>query len=825
MTLGCVEMPRSGLERFAGRRRSHHRDFLAEAVRLGRDRAVTTSVSPLDTAAPRAEDSERGTRGASENPKEVGLFGADRTLQIVIGALVVAYWLSTFFAHRNAAGYSAFWDGWEYTVTESLPLIPMLLCTRRVPRTRIAWLVMACGVVLNAAGDLVYTYHDQNLAKMPDLAPSDVLYLSSYLSYIVGVTLLTQGNLGRVHVSVRLDGAISGLALASLAGLLWFDPLLHVSGHPLAVAVHMAYPLCDLVLLVLLVAGLAPRHYRPNRSTGLFMLGVFWLVVGDVIYLSQSAAGTYKTGGPLDATWVTAPFLMGMAASVRDRRRSASRDATKRFEVGRAVVPGVFGLVSIGVIAGSVDLRHSPVVLFLALGALVLVIDRMWIISSKNYQDARTDVLTGLANRRHFLERIQSELFASRDRAAGMILIDLDGFKEVNDALGHAMGDELLCIVARRFENQVGNRAVLARLGGDEFACAAHVVDERELVALARRLAGALSQPCTLDGVSVQVGASIGLALSDDDGLSAAELLRNADVAMYEAKRSHAVISVYRAAEDPNSREHLELLSDLRAALDDRALTLHFQPTLDMRTGAIRGVEALARWHHPEHGLLYPDRFIPMAERSGLMPLVTRAVLDLAIAEAARLDRGGRHLEMSVNISQHDLVDADLPDYIEQVLALHGFPHERLTLEITESAFGSDPARAERCVQELRARGLRIAIDDFGVGYSSMSQLLGLAIDELKIDRSFVFELCSDPRAQAIVRSAIELARALGLTVVAEGIEREDVLDALQGIGADIGQGYFIARPLTSEQLDAFLSRDGLGGDARPDRTLAASPI
>lgn len=439
------------------------------------------------------------------------------------------------------------------------------------------------------------------------------------------------------------------------------------------------------------------------------------------------------------------------------------------------------------------------------LAALALVIERMWIISSKNYQDARTDVLTGLANRRHFLERIQSELFTSRDRTAGMILIDLDGFKDVNDALGHAMGDELLCIVARRFENRAGSRVVLARLGV-EFACAAHVVDEEGLVALAGQLAGALSEPCTLDGVAVRVGASIGVALSDDDGLSAGELLRNADVAMYEAKRSRSGIAVYRADSDPNSRDHLELLSDLRDALETGALSLHYQPTLEMRTGQIRGVEALARWEHPVHGLLYPDRFIPMAERAGLMPLVTRTVLDLAIAEAARLDRSGRTLDMSVNISQYDLVDAELPEYIERVLARHHFPHARLTLEIIESALGSDPVRAERCVRELRARGLRIAIDDFGVDYSSMSRLLGLAIDELKIDRSFVFELCSDPRAQAIVRSAIELARALGLTVVAEGIEREDVLDALQGIGADIGQGYFIARPLRSEQLDAFLT-------------------
>jgi EAL domain-containing protein (putative c-di-GMP-specific phosphodiesterase class I) len=281
---------------------------------------------------------------------------------------------------------------------------------------------------------------------------------------------------------------------------------------------------------------------------------------------------------------------------------------------------------------------------------------------------------------------------------------------------------------------------------------------------------------------------------------------------MYEAKRTQACVSFYRAETDPNSRDRLVLLDELRDAIDARALVLHYQPTLDIRTAAVRGVEALVRWQHPTLGLLYPDRFIPLAERYGLMPQLTRAVLDQAVAEAARLDRAGWRLEMSVNISRYDLVDENLADYVDYVLALNGFPHDRLTLEITESALGGDPDRAERCVRQLRARGLRISIDDFGVGYSSMSQLLGLAIDELKIDKSFVLELTSDPRAQAIVRSAVEVARALDLTIVAEGIEREEILHALQAIGADIGQGYAISYPLTSRQLNEYLAqRDGVG--------------
>jgi predicted signal transduction protein with EAL and GGDEF domain len=345
------------------------------------------------------------------------------------------------------------------------------------------------------------------------------------------------------------------------------------------------------------------------------------------------------------------------------------------------------------------------------------------------------------------------------------------------------------------------------------------VTDEDDLVAIAHELAQTLSDPCVLDGMSVRVGASIGVALSRPDAKTNGELLRCADVAMYDAKRTHSGVSAYRPEADPHSRERLALIDALRDAISSRALIMYYQPTLDMRTGTISGLEALVRWPHPSLGLLYPDSFIPLAEQNGLMPQLTRAVLDMAVGQAARLDRAGHRLGMSVNISRYDLVDEDLASYVDGVLALHGFPPDRLTLEVTESALGGDPQRAERCVRQLRTLGVRVSIDDFGVGYSSMSQLLGLAIDELKIDKSFTLGLTSDPRAQAIVRSTIELARALSLTLVAEGIETEEVLRSLQSLGADIGQGYLIARPLTSEQLDEYLAQP-----ARVRRLLLPDP-
>ena len=750
-----------------------------------------------------------------------------RRLLVVIAIPVIAYGFSTFLVHRPPSGYNTIWDGWIYNIAQSLPVIPVILHVRRSRESRSAWFAIAMGIILINIGNLVYTYHDQNLHPIPDPAPSDAIYLVSYAAFIVGVAMLTQSSFGRVHASVRLDGAIAGLAIGSLAGMAWFGPLLHMTGRPLEVAVNMAYPLADLVLIVLLAAGLAPHRYQPNWSTLLLMAGVTCFVVGDVFTLNRIAANTYVPGTPLDETWPVGLFFIALAASVRYRRRVPSSPNPVSSPAGITAVPVVFGIVSLGVLAACLERHDSVLVQAMAIAALGLVIGRMWMTlnevrhSVANYQDARTDDLTGLPNRRAFFEHLQSAAFfdPAKGGRTGVLLVDLDGFKEVNDALGHAAGDQLLCVLANRFNKRLAERGVLARLGGDEYAFACPVSSEEDLLTIAHEFSAALSDPCALDGTSVRVGASVGAAMSSPDGSTSGELLRCAVVAMYEAKRTQSRVSIYRSDSDYNDRERLALLDSLRFAIQSRALSVHYQPTLDMRAATVHGVEALVRWHHPTLGLLYPDSFVPLAERNGLVPQITHAVLEMAVAEAAHLDRAGYRLQMSVNISRHDLVDEDLADFVDAVLARHDFPHDRLTLEITESALGGDPERAGRCVRELRARGLRISIDDFGVGYSSMSQLLELAIDELKIDRSFVVNLTSDPRAQAIVRSAIELARALDLTIVAEGIESEDVFQSLQVIGADIGQGNVIGQPMTPDALDGFLS--SLTGIGQPLAHLA----
>ena len=742
--------------------------------------------------------------------------------QLAGAVLLVAYVLSLFVVRRPSSGYSSLWDGWAGNVVATLPLVPVWLRVRRSSTLRLAWASMAVGIALNTVANLVFLFHDQNLHPIPSPAWSDLPYLLSDAAFIVGVAIMTQSSFGRGHASVRLDGAVAGLSIGAAAALLWFEPVLRVSGRPLQVAVGMAYPLCDLVLLVLLIAGLAPQRYRPTWSTGCLMAGVAWFVLGDIVFLNQTAANTYVPGTPLEATWAIAIFLMGVAAwapnvrrdQLSEERREHARRGSDVAPTGIGLVPVCFGILSLAVLVVSLFKHTSAVASGLAIGALAVVIIRMALTlrevrhASENFRDARTDVLTGMHNRRAFLERLEAQLgTVAEDHLVGVMLVDLDGFKEVNDSLGHHNGDELLRVVAKRFDSKLDNRGSIARLGGDEFATSCFIGSVDTLIAIAHELAATLADPISLEGVAVRVGASIGVSISPNDGVTHSDLLRTADVAMYEAKRAHSVVCSYHVEHDLNSRDRLTLIDDLRTAIETRTLTLHYQPTLELRSATIRGVEALVRWQHPTRGLLYPDDFIPIAERVGLIPQLTQAVLELAVAQAASLDHAGHHLQMSVNISRYDLIDEHLPNYVDKLLETYGVAHNQITLEITETCLSEEPDRVTEHIHQLRERGIRISIDDFGVGYSSMSQLLELPIDELKIDKSFVLALQTDHRAEAIIRSTIELGRALNLSIIAEGAECAENLNQLRRLGADIAQGYHIAKPLTPEQLDDYLAQ------------------
>jgi diguanylate cyclase (GGDEF)-like protein len=414
---------------------------------------------------------------------------------------------------------------------------------------------------------------------------------------------------------------------------------------------------------------------------------------------------------------------------------------------------------------------------------------------------AHYDELTGLPNRT--LYRSLVEQAVNGGAPAAVLLLDVDRFKEVNDALGHERGDLLLQELGARL-HRVCEGEVVARLGGDEFAILLAGSAE-EASALAARIHAALEEPFDLNGFALEIAASIGVAASPEHGADVDTLVQHADVAMYVAKGAHAGTSTYDPEQDTNDAARLALAGELRRALDDDELVVHYQPKADLGTGEISGVEALVRWEHPSRGFIPPDEFIPIAERTGLIKTLSRYVLAAALRERSRWAAAGHDLHVAVNLTIPDLLDQDLPDRIAALLDETGVSPDDLELEITESTILADPLRVRQNLDRLNELGLSLAIDDFGTGYSSLAYLKRLPVSTIKIDRSFVMDMLESDSDAAIVRSTIELGRNLGLRVVAEGVETEEAWNALREHGCTLAQGYLIGKPMPAEELGALL--------------------
>jgi diguanylate cyclase (GGDEF)-like protein len=425
--------------------------------------------------------------------------------------------------------------------------------------------------------------------------------------------------------------------------------------------------------------------------------------------------------------------------------------------------------------------------------------------AERNRQQALHDALTGLPNRTLLRQRSDAALAGADAGTVGLMLIDLDRFKEINDTLGHAYGDVVLQAVADRLRSTVRGSDTVARLGGDEFAILLpSVVHEVSARQLAVRALAVMEAPIEVDGVSLDVDASIGIALSGTHGDDVESLLQNADIAMYSAKDRGLGVCVYDASLNDHSPERLGLLGQLRRAIDNGELVLHFQPKIALPGARVCGVEALVRWVHPQRGLIPPGDFIPLAERTPLIRPLTRYVIDAALEQCARWRDAGRVLGVAVNVSARNLLDEHFVEEVEELLAYWQLPASCLELEVTESAIMADPDRARRILTRLAACGVTSSIDDFGVGYTSLAQLKDLPVHQLKIDRSFVASMAADPSNALIVRSVVELGHNLGLTTVAEGVEDEVTRDRLEAMGCDVAQGYHICRPMAAEQLEAW---------------------
>ncbi|MBX3287008.1 MAG: bifunctional diguanylate cyclase/phosphodiesterase [Actinobacteria bacterium] len=723
---------------------------------------------------------------------------------------------------RPEPTYDARFDVGAYNVVF---LLTALACWCHVPRTHldgVAWRTLGAGMVLYTLGNVYGSAVVGASDSYP--SPADALWLSYYVCAYVAIVLLVRSRMPAYSRNAWLDGLVGGCGAAALSAEFVFAQVMaDTEGRTAVVVTNLAYPVLQLLLIVLLVTT---GHVLRTRSWSWWLLtaGIAVALVGDMVFLYREAAGTYVEGGLLDLTWPLGAVLMGWAALVRPGGDEAAEARTDAL-----ALPAIATLAALGMLVYRQASELNPVALVLALLTVGLGFLRFTLtlrqvrLLAESRREARTDDLTGLANRRLILEQLAAG-FASGDGAVGLIVMDLDRFKEINDSLGHSAGDELLVAVGARLEPVMPDGAGFGRTGGDEFAVVLRAGTPWRALAVARRISEALRDPFVVAGVSTVVEASVGIACSPQHGTDVESILSCADIAMYRAKRSRTGVQVFEPDPADPSRRRVRLLSDLRTALDREDLALHFQPKVDLRSGSVAGVEALLRWDHPRHGPIPPDEFIGLAEQTNLMPDLTRFVLRRALLAATGLDRAGFPLTMSVNLSSSDLMDAGFPARVDRLLGEHDLPPERLVVEVTENSVMADRTRALGVLRELRDLGVRVSVDDYGTGHASLAYLRELPVDELKLDRSFLQGVPDDIHNAAIVRSTVELAHALDLSIVAEGVEDAACQAWLRQLGCDVGQGFHISHPMPFEDLLAWLRTEpadppapaGLDDPARP---------
>ncbi|MEU1490520.1 bifunctional diguanylate cyclase/phosphodiesterase [Streptomyces sp. NPDC005776] len=607
------------------------------------------------------------------------------------------------------------------------------------------------------------------------------------------------------------------------------------SGAALTLAVLLLYgwvPAGLVSLVVVVLVGVARRH---RWWQGLLHGAVDILGVGAAA-LVMAAFGEVQT---VEAPWqpldwgidavpevllaastyllVTRVLLWYSRAQQGGGLPTVARTALLRQGLVAVALLGIAPLICVVAMA-------MPVLLPLFAVPLIALDSTLWIARARAEEQLR-DPLTGLPNRQWLLERTWTALEEAESLGSrvGLVLIDLDRFRAVNDTLGHLAGDRLLLQIADRLRLALPRGAEAARLGGDEFAVLLPTADSTTSVQrVARHLVAELSSPLDLDGLTLVLEASAGVAVHPDHALDAEGLLRRADVAMYQAKRDRTGVEVYESKRDSNTPDRLGLLGDLRRALDAGEVELHYQPKVRF-DGQVAGLEALVRWVHPERGRVPPDEFIAIAESSGLMPHLTEYVLETALAQVARWRAQGLFVPVAVNVSPRDVHTPGFAGGVAARLARHGVPAGALQLEITEHVLLEDPQRAADTLAGLTGHGVKMSLDDFGTGYSSLVHLRRLPVSELKIDRSFVARLAIDHEDAEIVRCTIDLAHSLGLLVVAEGVEDDETWERLRDLRCDAVQGWLVAAAMPPQETTAWLRARGEHGWRRPAELAAAA--
>ncbi|MBM7519935.1 putative bifunctional diguanylate cyclase/phosphodiesterase [Nocardioides nitrophenolicus] len=725
---------------------------------------------------------------------------------------VVAYaswaWLIVGLAANQVAQSAIHVNSQAVLLTTLTIFFPMLLLRLALaawlyPERRRGLLLLLAAVLAWSLGSM--SVNAESAVTRPHFpAPAEWLFLASYLG-MAGYLMLDVDRRQQRQTRGWLDIAVICGATSCVASLLLVTPIQLASGQegvPLLLA--LIYPLADMVL-ALAVFGQWLLQARSDRRKSVMLVIAFTLLAcADSGFALQASARTYDFANASNALWGGA-FALLVAAACRPPQ-SLIRKVPKA--AGTAV------LVSAGVVATAVlmirpDESLAYYTLPPALLTMVTVAWRMGLAlkdanrATEAFALSRTDDLTKLPNRRAVRVRLEDGLQDHKPLA--LMLLDLDGFKEINDGLGHHVGDTVLRLVAVRMREAVDPHHMVARLGGDEFAIILAADDEIELLEIAHQVLRDLAKPIAVEGIEISPSGSIGITVALADDPDSGEMLRRADVAMYQAKNAGMGAALYDAELDEFSRSRLQLAEELRKGIADGQIEVWYQPQLDVATMRISGVEALVRWRHPVQGVISPVSFLPAARRAGLMPTLSAVVARQAVRDHHRRLQAGLDLRVAVNCAPTELLSQAFLPQLYAAMDESGVPAEGVVLEVTEDSFLGDPQHTRDVLQDLRSHGVQVSIDDYGTGFSSLTYLRNLPVQELKIDRSLVRNVSADSRSRMIVASTIQLAHALDMRIVAEGVENAADLEVLIEMGIDTVQGYHLASPMPAVEMERWV--------------------
>ncbi len=739
--------------------------------------------------------------------------GERRLLGVATGLLIALVTATGIHAAFGIGGKAAEQPIRDWVTSAVYILVGLIVIWRALRSTeaRRSWTIFAFGISVYGLGNVLWAAWIEHLPNPPIPSICDGMWLTLYPACYIGILGLARVRERRVPARIWLDGIVAGLGVAAIGAAIVLRPVLaSVSGNTAAVITEMAYPICDLLLAALIVGVLALRSWRMDRMWSMLGVGFLALAAADCLYALQVAGGASAPSAATNFTYEVGVMLLAIAAW--QPRATVEADAVPTGAV--LGIPAAFTASALGLLLYD----HFSLLDPLALSLAVLTIFAAFARTGLAFRDVRalaetrrqalTDDLTSMPNRRDFLRRLRDGITASAasDTSMALLIVDLDHFKELNDTLGHDAGDHLLRQVGERLRGVLRSSDTAARLGGDEFGVLlSDACDIERAEHVSDKILAAIGEPFPIKGLSLRVTASIGIAIYPDHAGDDEQLMQHADIAMYEAKTAQSGRACYARERDNHSLERLTLAGELSHALEAGEIEAHFQPKADACTRRIVGVEALVRWRHPKRGMIAPNEFVTLAEQAGLGRALTRRMLELALDQIKLWRDSGLKLHVAVNTTVADLQDTQFPAEVATMLAARELSPDVLVLEVTENMVLADPVRVGDVLAQLGELGLGLSLDDFGTGYSSLTHLKALPVGEVKIDRSFVGRMTSDPVDAAIVEATIRLAHSIGIRVVAEGIEDQQTWRSLVANRCELVQGYALSKPLPAAELEPLL--------------------